>query len=295
VENKSARAISEVETNLAESKAEFTAAIAAVTSDVADKLAAAAADAAKEQTKLSDVSDGLQETFDEIFNRSEHRLFWNASMSQCVSPFPPPPPYTTGCKALNDLNEESGQYTMLPEGENEPYDVYCDFSGGGWTLVAKMAKDTASQPKWYYGSKLWTETGVLNPDNATTSPGDHKNRASQVEDRSAKSTRALLNGQNLASQHDRGTWKNWINPFTGDQHGNQPHCNNGAIQQASHGAKCRYGFGTNNENQCNSNDAYIGFGCFTDGGGNPVHRHGVGAFRWNPSKRYDLAGFILVK
>jgi hypothetical protein len=239
-------------------------------------------------------------------------------MSQCVSPFPPPPPYTTGCKALNDLNEESGQYTILPKGENEPYDVYCDndFSGGGWTLVAKMAKDTASQPKWYYGSKLWTETGVLKPDDANASPGDHKNRAyselafskirfvlgpkisgdnSQVEDRSAKSTRALLNGQNLASQHDRGTWKNWINPFSGDQYGNQPHCNNGAIQQASHGAKCRYGFGMNNENDCNSNDAYIGFGCFTDGGGNPVHRHGVGAFRWNPSKRYDLAGFILVK
>jgi len=57
-----------------------------------------------------------------------------------------------------------GVYTIEPQGDGEPFDVYCDMTsdGGGWTLVLKLSKD-----QFCYGSPKWTDSSPHNEDKVT--------------------------------------------------------------------------------------------------------------------------------
>ena len=51
-----------------------------------------------------------------------------------------------------------------------------------------------------------------------------------------------------------------------------------------------------NENECNSNDSAIGFGCYTNNNSSSGTRNcAAGGFRWNGTVRYPYNGWIWVK
>ena len=58
----------------------------------------------------------------------------------------------------------------------------------------------------------------------------------------------------------------------------------------------RFGITMNNENECNSNDSSIGFGCYTNNESTSGDRNcAAGGFRWNATVRYPKNGWIFVK
>ena len=158
--------------------------------DAATSTAAAFAAAATANTKvhttLADSTDALNALVESMLACSFNRELYNASSEECVSPIPPPPPYTgldkddpaVSCAAVRDEGQDSGTFWLKPDGSNTAFQAYCDqdHQDGGWMLVVKIKKDDGDQPLWRYSSNLWTSGNVLNPDNANNAPGDHKNK-----------------------------------------------------------------------------------------------------------------------
>jgi hypothetical protein len=57
-------------------------------------------------------------------------------------------------------------------------------------------------------------------------------------------------------------------------------------------AQCRFGLSMNNENDCGSPDASIGFGCYRGFDGVSV---GAGSFAYAPSAAYPRRGWIYIR
>eukprot|EP00050_Salpingoeca_kvevrii_P011236 m.13794 g.13794 ORF g.13794 m.13794 type:complete len:136 (-) comp3325_c0_seq1:2359-2766(-) len=81
-----------------------------------------------------------------------------------------------------------------------------------------------------------------------------------------------------------------------DNWDNQPHCNIRAFNlvHCCDNTNCRYGISMNNENECNSNDAAIGLGCYTNNKSSG-RQIGAGGFRWSPTERFPVKAYILVR
>jgi hypothetical protein len=89
----------------------------------------------------------------------------------------------------------------------------------------------------------------------------------------------------------RATWLNWAVSFTSvavSNFDNQPNCNRTGINANGAYDGARIGWTGNNENDCNTNDSSVGFGCM----GGEV---GAGARTWSPSTSYFGYGTLWVK
>ena len=69
---------------------------------------------------------------------------------------------TTALRSCKDIYDKGksygdGYYAIDPDGEggNPPFQVYCDMTNGGWTLVANIVKTNEKEGKWSYLSPFW--------------------------------------------------------------------------------------------------------------------------------------------
>jgi hypothetical protein len=203
-----------------------------------------------------------------------------------------------------------GAYTI--ESGGETFDVFCDMTsdGGGWTLVLMVKSDDLLT--FRHDSSYWTDTNLLNPD--ITDPNvdtNMKNRAYEsvafsemrlamdtidnvmVETVTAGAARTLFSGGHVGSPHSRDEFLTW-HPMNNNNWDNQPHCNTRGFQPSASATNCRYGLLMNNENECNSNDAAVGFGCHSQDF--YVNRTSAcGGHRWSPDGAYNYKGWIFVR
>ena len=103
----------------------------------------------------------------------------------------------------------------------------------------------------------------------------------------------LFTGSHYDPGFSRGDYLNW-HPQSNSQWDNQPHCNKKGFQPSASQTNCRYGITMNNENECNSNDSAIGFGCHTNSY-YPNRTTSAGGHRWSPDQAYPTRGWIFVR
>eukprot|EP00729_Bicosta_minor_P002489 gene2489-5730_t len=323
-------AAAQLATTVAEKAASTEKALTAAAADTKTAIEAAGKASAKERASIADDVKELSGLLQAVLDCNADRQLYNASSKECSDILPPPPPLSglsedspaESCAVTNEEGQDSGKFWILPEGVKKPFEAYCDNTnhGGSWMLIVKIARDTAGQPRWHYHSDLWTDANVLNADEANVKVGDMKNRGYSempftkikfvfgtnqaknflIEDNVGKqdSARKLFTSSQRNNKHGRGQFINAVSPFSGgNQWGNQPNCNakgfNVVVDGGQH--RCRYGISMNNENDCSSNDASIGFGCYSNNNCCDQRRIGAGGSRWSPDKRYPTAGYIWVK
>ena len=189
-----------------------------------------------------------------------------------------------------------------------------DWHGGGWTLVlmTRLVPGNEQPSNFTYGSQYWDSTAVLNE--TTTDPTvdqDMKNEAynslpfvevrldmttagnSHILSTTQDSALSLFTGGHVGVTYSRTDFLNWIDVGNSNWN-NQPNCNVKGFQITVTGGRCRYGISMNNEGNCSSNDAAIGFGCYTPFNV-PLRVISSGGFRWAPDVRYNRRGWIYVR
>jgi hypothetical protein len=148
-------------------------------------------------------------------------------------------------------------------------------SNGGWTLVMKMTAGNT----FAYSSAYWSDSNTLNvtdtnPDNDADMKNAGYNLIAFTQIRFELATRGnaqtisitrssakdLFTGSNVDTPYSRGDLLSWTGRST-SQWDNQPYCNVKGFNAQANTGKCRYGITMNNENECNSNDSAVGFGC----------------------------------
>ena len=103
---------------------------------------------------------------------------------------------------------------------------------------------------------------------------------------------------NLDSQLYRADFMTWITRAGVDSSNwdNQPNCNRiGMNRTDSSSSAMRFGITMNNEGDCNSNDAAIGFGTYTNNDTGGIRNIQSGGHRWSGDARYPIQGYIFVK
>ena len=215
----------------------------------------------------------------------------------------------------NDPTSQNGVY-WLNHGSGA-YQAYCDMSNGGYILCAKIPQSPANTSNpWSYNGSRWSSSSPVNESQCqNTGSGDALNRAyyeyqTQTGFRFAMSSvtnvlqvarggvtpRDAFTGSQYNTSLSRNDFLNWI-PESSSQWNNQPHCNrNGFNRTDSSRTGMRFGHTMNNENECNSNDSAIGFGCYTNNQSSSGTRNcAAGGFRWASTVRYPYNGWIFVK
>jgi hypothetical protein len=191
----------------------------------------------------------------------------------------------TSCKTLLAAQPglSSGVYTIDPDGAGgaAPFAAYCDMTndGGGWTLAMKI---NGALTTFVYGSGYWTSNFTLNGASAnlvqeeaklapfvsvpvsnvrlTVITGNATNSLVVPLAAPATSLTTLFSGASTTTTLGRKTWMNLV-PGSGLQ----PNCNReGTNVSVGTYASARLGIITNQENDCNTPDSYLGIG--TDGG-----------------------------
>lgn len=201
----------------------------------------------------------------------------------------------TSCSNLQTLapNAPSGVYRIAPAA-GLPYDVYCDMTteGGGWTLALKA---DGRQTTFDYFASLWTDSVLLNDasrdvtrteaklepfvrmpygrllirfESPIVAVGDPVLRSLQVQ-HTGTSLRATFSGGYVApaAPIGRDAWKTLA--------GNgslQANCNREGFNVQAGGISLRLGISSNQENDCGTNDSFVGVG----GNGNPCSAVGGG-------------------
>jgi len=215
----------------------------------------------------------------------------------------------------NDPSAQNGVY-WLNHGSGA-YQAYCDMSNGGYILCAKIPQspNNTSNP-WSYSGSRWSSSSPVNESQCqNTGSGDALNRAyyeyqtqtgfrfcmSSVTNvltvaRGGVTPKDAFTGSQYNTSLSRNDFLNWI-PESSSQWNNQPYCNrNGFNRTDSSRTGMRFGHTMNNENECNSNDSAIGFGCYTNNQNTSGDRIcAAGGFRWNGTVRYPYNGWIFVK
>ena len=215
----------------------------------------------------------------------------------------------------NDPTSQNGVY-WLNHGSGA-YQAYCDMSNGGYILCAKIPQSPANTSNpWSYNGSRWSSSSPVNESQCqNTGSGDALNRAyyeyqTQTGFRFAMSSvtnvlqvarggvtpRDAFTGSQYNTSLSRNDFLSWI-PESSSQWNNQPHCNrNGFNRTDSSRTGMRFGHTMNNENECNSNDSAIGFGCYTNNQSSSGDRNcAAGGFRWASTVRYPYNGWIFVK
>ncbi|MEC9071433.1 MAG: fibrinogen-like YCDxxxxGGGW domain-containing protein, partial [Myxococcota bacterium] len=197
-----------------------------------------------------------------------------------------------------------GVYWIDPDGAagDGAFQVWCDMTNGGWTLVLKLSDNDTSSFK--YDSGQWSSSEPINSD--SLDPDDNVTMKSQAystvpfteirmdmgslgnslkENISRDAARDLFTGGHVNSSYGRTDFFNWV-----DEPSNfwdtQPHCNVHGFNVTNSSAKCRYGISMNNEGDCNSNDSWVGLGC---------HHLSAGAVSWNPGATYARQAWVFVR
>ena len=206
------------------------------------------------------------------------------------------------------------------------YQTWCMMDAGGYHLVAKINNTPAdtSNP-WSYSGARWNQQNTTNEsDCQNLNNGDALNRGyygytlttgflmgmenaynwlhadgNRNIARSGVTARQAFNTRQDLSQPNREDFLQWMMSVGVHRNNwdNQPHCNRvGFYRSDSNATGMRFGITMNNENECNSNDSAIGFGCYTNGQNTSGDRNcAAGGFRWNGTTRYPRSGFIFVK
>ena len=204
------------------------------------------------------------------------------------------------------------------------YQAYCDMTNGGWILVAKIASSTNPTGPWTYNGANWNSSSPVSESACQNlDAGSALNRGyyqftlqsgfrmvlglSNISNaltvsRSGATAKNTFTGAtiDLNGTFTRNDFMAWYESGTGRPRSDfdtQPNCNRIGINRTdSASSAMRFGITMNNENECNSNDSALGFGCYTNGQSTSGDRNvEAGGFRWNPTVRYPSQGYIFVK
>ncbi len=217
------------------------------------------------------------------------------------------------CKALlaNNPDAGNGVYSLDPDGDGgkAAFDAYCDMEtdGGGWTLALKA---DGTKLTFNYNSGYWGNASIFNKDEADLDRTEAKletwNSVPFTEVMMGMeqpignmgnldlkyvmipidkpSLFSIFNGGKFVpSNIGRNAWKSLI---TGSSL--QPNCNREGFNNAP---RTRIGIFSNQENDCNSPDSYIGIGNLGNGCGVAEARVGNMASCSADNGNKSLVGF----
>jgi hypothetical protein len=195
-----------------------------------------------------------------------------------------------GLSCLDILNQDSSSvddvYWIDPDG-NGAYEAYCDMStnGGGWTLLLKTVGDTDLD----FDDSLWTNFNLLNETSL-----DRTAINAKMEGFLSLPIDELLGCFPTEGGHciyaDLSTGESAVDIFSsgsvqigtgfnGEEYSGwswQPNCKYFGINTPYNYRRARFGFTSNQENDCNSNDTAIGFGLGPSGHSAVGERWGSG-------------------
>lgn len=256
----------------------------------------------------SPADDGLMRFVDNslyVCAGNEWRELTNPELGSEANP-------ATSCAGLlaERPGASSGAYWIDPDGAGG-FRAWCDMNGG-WTLVLKV--QSSDQTTFAYNSAEWTATTALNADSLDPSlDANMRSLAysrlpvsemrldlvtqgnSIIESISGTSARALLTGSAQSRSTSRTTYLSWLSNVANSSWNNQLYCNVRGFNVSTSGpSNCRYGIIMNNENNCDSSDSAIGFGCRTNGS-TTDRSTASGGHTWDPTAEYARAGWIWVR
>lgn len=198
-------------------------------------------------------------------------------------------------KAIYDFGTRTNGVYWLKHGGNAAYQTWCwldSDSGGGYHLVAKIASNNPSE--WHYTGGNWTTSSEITASNLqnlndnngvnngfynyTLQTGFrmclHSSAVSVpsnylIEGKTGNSPQHFFTTSDGSSQNSRADYKGWIsgagsgfdNGFNSNFDSCQANCNQYRFYQDTGHGEARWGGFGNNENDCNSVDSSIGFGC----------------------------------
>jgi len=196
------------------------------------------------------------------------------------------------------------------------YQAYADMKSGGYLLVGKISNSPAdtSNP-WSYSGTRWNQQTPTNETQCqNVNSGDALNRGyyqyTSLDGfamgmtsptnlirvaRAGVTSRSAFNSR-FDTSLSRWQWLDWMEEdYT--YWDNQPYCNaEGFYRTDVSSVGMRFGLTMNNEDECNSNDSAVGFGCYTNGQNASGDRNcAAGGFRWSSTVRYAKNGWIFVR
>jgi len=210
----------------------------------------------------------------------------------------------TSCKALKAASPltPSGVYNLDPDGAGPkpPFAAFCnmDFDGGGWTLVLK---GDGSKTTFLYDNAIWLNATTFQPQFPSYDRNEAKleswNQIAFTEVLVGLESPILNNGPldlkylkipivrtsmfalmspnaYVQTTLGRNAWKSLISGSS-----LQPNCNREGFNSIPAGGtweRMRIGIVSNQENDCNSPDSYIGVGGQKNGGCSNVPQRAVG-------------------
>eukprot|EP00118_Oscarella_pearsei_P009796 m.57274 g.57274 ORF g.57274 m.57274 type:complete len:269 (+) comp34701_c0_seq3:363-1169(+) len=176
----------------------------------------------------------------------------------------------SSCIRLSKLKGYTpGVYWIQPSPKYPPFKTYC--REGGWTMIMKI---DGREQTFDYFSSLWTSTSSFNENSIEfdhteaklpsfwTLPTKeillgiktgHEMRWITIQKQSS-SLRALFSG-NQPTNLGRTVWKSLIRGSS-----LQPNCDREGFNVNMKYVYVRIGISSNQENDCNSNDSWLGFG-----------------------------------
>ena len=200
----------------------------------------------------------------------------------------------------------------LSAGGTTPFQAYCDMTtdGGGWTLAIKQdgGKTTLA-----YDAPQWTDTTTLNPtlpaldDNEAKLQSANSLPFTQIRmglkvsgntawlqiNQKATSLVELFKGAYVGTSFGKNAWKALVPGSS-----MQPNCNVEGFNTECGGRKVRLGFLTNQENDCQSCDSYLGVG-HTGAGGCGIGSGTAGCMAScsadNGNVNINAIGYLLVR
>ncbi|MEY3015633.1 MAG: hypothetical protein RIT45_4368 [Pseudomonadota bacterium] len=186
------------------------------------------------------------------------------------------------CKDIKAVNDAAGAklgdgvYWVDPDGSGgaQASRAWCDQTsdGGGWTLAMKV---DGSKSTFTFDAALWANATTLAADQVSTAATEAKYAAfstvaltelrlvlaaqgstnAKVIPMAATSLQALFSGSYKATSLGRNAWKALMPGGSA-----QPNCNREGVNAVCGSRTVRLGLLTNQENDCESCDSYIGVG-----------------------------------
>ncbi len=182
----------------------------------------------------------------------------------------------TACAQLPPTTA-TGVQTLYSNGT--AYQAFCDFDvpgDGGWTLVMKI---NGNNTTFAYGAALWTDTNTLAAASTDLSQTEAKfasalttpfteMKAAMIDGAQTRtitfstgtkgSLRAALTGAAATASNTSAGPAAWKSLVASPQL--QPNCNREGLNVAAAGWSVRVGIISNEQNDCNTPDSFIGFG-----------------------------------